>query len=78
MPVNYPDSKVHGANMRPTWVLSASGGTHEGVMNLAIWVTLNDVGKLISAKQSQITKSAAVRTILRYTIWDSGSLLYMM
>ena len=34
---NIPDSKVHGANMGPTWVLSAPGGTHVGPMNLAIW-----------------------------------------
>ena len=32
-----PDSKVHGANMGPTWDLSAPGGSHVGPMNLAIW-----------------------------------------
>ena len=32
-----PDSKVHGANMGPTWVLSSLGGPHVGPMNLAIW-----------------------------------------
>ena len=31
-----PDSKVHGANMGPTWVLSAPGGPHVGPMNFAI------------------------------------------
>ena len=31
-----PDSKVHGANMGPTWVLSAPDGPHAGPMNLAI------------------------------------------
>ena len=31
-----PDSKVHGANMGPTWVLSALYGPHVGPMNLAI------------------------------------------
>ena len=31
-----PDSKVHGANMGPTWVLSAPDGPHIGAMNLAI------------------------------------------
>ena len=31
-----PDSKVHGANMGPTWVLSAPDGLHVGPMNLAI------------------------------------------
>ena len=34
----YPDSKVHGANMGPTWVLSAPDGPNVGRMNLAIWV----------------------------------------
>ena len=35
-----PDSKVHGANMGPTWVLSAPDGPHVGPMNLAIreWI----------------------------------------
>ena len=32
-----PDSKVHEANMGPIWVLSAPGGPHVGLMNLAIW-----------------------------------------
>ena len=35
---NFPDSKVHGANMGPTWVLSALDGPHVGPMNLAIRV----------------------------------------
>ena len=35
----YPDSKVHGANMGPTWVLSAPDGPHVGPMNLVIRVT---------------------------------------
>ena len=37
---HYPDSKVHGANMGPTWVLSAPDGPHVGPMNLAIRVVL--------------------------------------
>ena len=32
-----PDSKVHGANMGPTWVLPAPGGPHVGPINLVIW-----------------------------------------
>ena len=36
----FPDSKVHGANMGPTWVLSAPDGPHVGPMNLAIRVRL--------------------------------------
>ena len=33
---NAPYSKDHGANMGPTWVLSAPDGPHVGSMNLAI------------------------------------------
>ena len=33
-------TKIHGANMGHTWVLSAPGGPHVGLMNLAIWVTV--------------------------------------
>ena len=45
---NYPDSIVHGANIGPTWVLSAPDGPHVGPMNLAIeeviqWVVEADV-----------------------------------
>ena len=35
-----PDSKVHVANMGPTWVLSAPDGPHVGPMNFAIWDTI--------------------------------------
>ena len=31
-----PESKFHGANMGPTWVMSAPDGPHGGPMNLAI------------------------------------------
>ena len=34
----YPYSKVYGANMGPTWVLSAPDGPHVGSMNLDIRV----------------------------------------
>ena len=36
----FPDSKVHGANMEPTWVLSDPDGPHFGPMNLAIRVCM--------------------------------------
>ena len=35
---NSSDSKAHGANMKPIWVLSAPDGPHVGPMNLAIRV----------------------------------------
>ena len=33
---NNPDSKIHGANMGPTWVLSAPVEPQVGPMNFAI------------------------------------------
>ena len=36
-----PDSKVHGANMRPIWGREDPGGPHVGPMNFAIWVKLD-------------------------------------
>ena len=42
-----PDSKVHGAKVGPTWVLSAPDGPHVGPMNLAIRVpALSVTGKV--------------------------------
>ena len=41
-----PDSKVHGANMGPTWVLSSPGGPYVGPMNLAVWVVLRHMETL--------------------------------
>ena len=34
----YPDNKVHGAIMGPTWGRQDPGGPHVGPMNGAIWV----------------------------------------
>ena len=34
----FPDSKIHGANVGPTWGHQDPGGPHVGHMNLAIWV----------------------------------------
>ena len=34
----FPDSKVHGANMGPTWGRQDPGGPHVGPMNFALWV----------------------------------------
>ena len=39
--VTCPDSKIHGANVRPTWGRQEPGGTHVGHTTLAIWDTLN-------------------------------------
>ena len=37
---SFPDSKVHGANMGSTWVLSAPDGPHVNPMKLAIRVDI--------------------------------------
>ena len=37
----FPDSKVHGANMGPTWVLSAPRGPHVGPITLVIRVSID-------------------------------------
>ena len=34
---NNPDSKVYGANMRPTWGRQDPGGPHVGAVNFVIW-----------------------------------------
>ena len=39
IPPSFPKSKVHGANIGPTWVLSPPGGPHVGPINLAVKVT---------------------------------------
>ena len=43
---DFSDSKVYGANMGPTWVLSAPDGPHVGFMNLAIRVRIVTLGRL--------------------------------
>ena len=38
---NYPDNKVHGANIRSIWGRQDPGEPHVGPMNLAIWVPVH-------------------------------------
>ena len=45
-----PDSKVHGANMRPIWGQQGPGGPHVGPMNFAIWDVINYHNILKSCK----------------------------
>ena len=46
----YPDSKVQGANIAPTWVLSAPDGLHVGPMILAIRVITKYLALLAAIK----------------------------
>ena len=43
--VPHPDSKLHGANMRPTWVLLAPDGPHVGPMKIAIRACITLTGQ---------------------------------
>ena len=51
-----PDSKVHGANMRPIWVLSVPGGPHMSPMNLAIRVSMANADGLRSILPRMLAK----------------------
>ena len=48
----YPDSKVHGANMGPTWVLSGPDGPHISPLNFAIRVDSLEVQKIVKLKSN--------------------------
>ena len=63
----HPDSKVLGANMGPTWVLSAPDGPHVGPRYLAIWALLlgyivdtHYCDVIMSTLASQITGASIV------------------
>ena len=51
-----PDSKVHGANMGPTWVLPAPDGPHVGSMDLAIRDVIVVVGECVSLQRKARTQ----------------------
>ena len=69
----YPDSKVHGANMGPIWVLSAPNGPHVGAMNFAIWVATGyDLTKMGYELDKDIT-CFSISNILTYNTTDPNS-----
>ena len=41
----YPDSRVHGATMRPIWGRQDPDGPHVGPMDFALWVHLEKVNR---------------------------------
>ena len=45
---NYPDNKVHVANMGPTRVLSAPVVSHVGPINLAIRVLIHSLTSMVA------------------------------
>ena len=62
----YPDSKVHGANMGPTLVLSTPDGPHVGPMNFAIWVAMQ-IHDSDSKQLNCHTKQCILHTKTRYS-----------
>ena len=51
-----PESKIHGANVGPTWGRQAPGGPHVGHMTLAIWVRINRIQLLTYAIISRMNR----------------------
>ena len=49
--LHYPDSKIHGANMGPTWGRQDPGGAHGGHVNLSIWIGHALTALLLWSKQ---------------------------
>ena len=62
----YPDGKVHGASMGPTWVLSAPDGPHVGPINLPIRVEFRLYG--IAATSRGVGDELVIQ---EFTVWDS-------
>ena len=81
----YPDSKIHGANMGPTWVLSALGGPHVGPINLDIRVT-NEGNQLTKPHHNAsltrvagvITVFLCVKAVARFTVTPPEFKLYTL
>ena len=70
-----PDNKVHRANMRPTWVLSAPDGPHVGPMDLA--KSLSRMSRVASQSTSggRSHWSSTAITLCSKTLMESESLL---
>ena len=58
----YPDSKVHGANMGPTWGRHDPGGPHVGPMDLAITVVTSECSSFNTRTAEYKTKDTFPRT----------------
>ena len=60
----YADDKVHGANMGPTWVLSAPDEPHVGPMKLAITICYAIIKNIIEGSGQLQMLMPPVRTYL--------------
>ena len=61
-----PDSKIYGANMGPTWVLSAQDGPHVGPMNLSIRAAMDHQKGYFPLKPTIAMDIAPMRTDGRF------------
>ena len=80
-PRDVPDSKVHGANICPTWVMSAPDGPHVGPMTPAIMNSYAknsslEIGAWISNDIPQFVVDVITRTCLKFNA--TGALLYKL
>ena len=55
------DNKIHGANVGPTWVLSAPDGPHVGPMNLAIRDILQHLNDMFTAADTVLRFRAGMK-----------------
>ena len=69
----FPDSKVHRANMGPTWVLSAPDGPRVGPMNFAIRVNNSSLRPQHSLVGLPWKNAKVWRNPLKYYKWVIGS-----
>ena len=53
MEKGYPESKIHGDNMRPAWGRQDPGGPHVGHMNIVIWVMKQINQKMLFGNMSK-------------------------
>ena len=71
---NFPESKVHGANVELTWVLSVPDGPHVGPMNLAISVHTKEVVKLFLS----VCRISVNYKLSRVFIWKKHLMVWLI
>ena len=78
---NFPDSKVHGANMGPIWGRQDPGGPHVGPMNFAIWVIMAQVPLKqhwhIWATPSPLCLASVRASVYKYSLYVLAVILFL-
>ena len=77
-----PDNQIHGANMGPTWVLSAPDGPLVGPTNLAIRDAMVCISwyyfPLFTFCRGEDTLQNDLHQIMRHARWQAGTILWRM